>query len=116
LSLRKKESEGVWINQDAKFYLGNLKKGFQTDYSVSQKGNGVYAFVVEGDVSINGQKLNKRDGFGIWDIDKFSVTADSDSELLLMDVANVRLKIQDVRRKTRDVRLKNSKQGFESYL
>jgi len=81
-----KGSEGVWINQDAKFYLGNLKKGFQTDYSVSQKGNGVYAFVVEGDVSINGQKLNKRDGFGIWDIDKFSVTADSDSELLLMDV------------------------------
>jgi len=81
-----KESEGVWINQDAKFYLGNLKKGFQTDYSISQKGNGVYAFVIEGDVTINGQKLNKRDGFGIWDIDKFSVSADSDSELLLMDV------------------------------
>jgi redox-sensitive bicupin YhaK (pirin superfamily) len=81
-----KESEGVWINQDAKFYLGNLKKGFQTDYTVSQKGNGVYAFVIEGDVTINNQKLNKRDGFGIWDIDKFSVSADSDSELLLMDV------------------------------
>jgi hypothetical protein len=81
-----KESEGVWINQDAKFYLGNLKKGFQTDYTISQKGNGVYVFVVEGDVTINGQKLNKRDGFGIWDIDKFSITADSDSELLLMDV------------------------------
>ncbi len=81
-----KESEGVWINQDAKFYLGNLKKGFQTDYSISQKGNGVYAFVIEGDVTINGQKLTKRDGFGIWDIDKFSVSADSDSELLLMDV------------------------------
>ena len=81
-----KESEGVWINQDAKFYLGNLKKGFQTDYNVSQKGNGVYAFVIDGDVTISGQKLNKRDGFGIWDIDKFSVSADSDSELLLMDV------------------------------
>jgi len=81
-----KESEGVWINQDAKFYLGNLKKGFQTNYSVSRKENGVYAFVIDGDVTINGQKLNKRDGFGIWDIDKFQITADSDSELLLMDV------------------------------
>jgi redox-sensitive bicupin YhaK (pirin superfamily) len=81
-----KGSEGVWINQDAKFYLGNLKKGFQTDYVVSRKENGVYAFVIEGDVTINGQKLNRRDGFGIWDIDKFPVTADSDSELLLMDV------------------------------
>ncbi|HEV8514274.1 MAG TPA: pirin family protein [Cyclobacteriaceae bacterium] len=81
-----KESEGVWINQDAKFYLGSLKKGFQTDYSVSRKENGVYAFVIDGDVTINGQKLNKRDGFGIWDIDKFQITADSDAELLLMDV------------------------------
>ena len=81
-----KESEGVWINQDAKFYLGNLKKGFQTDYSVSRKENGVYAFVIEGDVTINNQKLNKRDGFGIWDVEKFSITANTDSELLLMDV------------------------------
>jgi redox-sensitive bicupin YhaK (pirin superfamily) len=81
-----KDSEGVWINQDAKFYLGNLKKGFQTGYSVSRKENGVYAFVIEGDVTINGQKLSKRDGFGIWEVDKFQITADSDSELLLMDV------------------------------
>ncbi len=81
-----KGSEGVLINQDARFYLGNLKKGFQTGYAISQKGNGVYAFVIEGDVTVNGQKLNKRDGFGIWDTDKISITADSNSELLLMDV------------------------------
>jgi len=81
-----KDGEGVWINQDAKFYLGNLKKGFQTDYAVSQKGNGVYAFVIEGAVRVHDQRLGKRDGFGIWDIEKFSITAESDSELLLMDV------------------------------
>ncbi len=81
-----KGSEGVWINQDAKFYLGNLKKGFQTDYVISQSGNGIYAFVIEGDVTIAGQKLNKRDGYGIWDFDKMTIAADSDAELLLMDV------------------------------
>lgn len=81
-----KESEGVWINQDAWFYLGNLKKGFQADHSLNQKGNGVYAFVIEGDVTINEQKLNKRDGMGIWDVDTLSITADSDAELLLMEV------------------------------
>jgi len=81
-----KVSEGVWINQDAKFYLGNLKKGFQTDYVVSRKENGVYAFVIDGELTINGQKLTKRDGFGIWDIAQFQIIADSDSELLLMDV------------------------------
>ncbi len=82
----KKDAEGVWINQDAYFYLGNLKKGFQTEQVVNEKGNGVYAFVLEGDVTINGQALNKRDGFGVWDIDKLSIHADNDAEILLMEV------------------------------
>jgi hypothetical protein len=81
-----KESEGVWINQDAWFYLGNLKSGFQVEHPVNLKGNGVYAFVIDGNVTINDQKLNKRDGMGIWEVDKLSIAADSDAELLLMEV------------------------------
>lgn len=81
-----KEDEGVLINQDAWFHLGNLKSGFSTDYKIKQKGNGVYAFVIAGDVSINDQRLNKRDGFGIWDVDTLSVSAVTDAELLLMEV------------------------------
>ena len=81
-----KDDGSVWINQDAWFYLGNLKKEFQTEYAIKQKGNGVYVFVIEGDVTINGQQLNKRDGIGIWDTDKLSIVADTDAEVLLMDV------------------------------
>lgn len=81
-----KGEEGVWINQDAWFYLGNLKKGFETEYTIKQKGNGVYAFVIEGDATINGQALNKRDGLGVWDTDKLSITATADIEVLLMEV------------------------------
>lgn len=81
-----KEDNGVWINQDAWFHLGNFKKDFKTDYTINKKGNGVYAFIINGDVTINGQKLNKRDGFGVWDTDKLSITADSDAEILLMEV------------------------------
>jgi redox-sensitive bicupin YhaK (pirin superfamily) len=81
-----KDSEGVWINQDAWFYLGNLKSGFKTEYKINKKGNGVYAFVIEGDVTIHDQKLNKRDGFGIWEVDTFQIQADSHAELLLMEV------------------------------
>lgn len=81
-----KTDDGVWINQDAWFHLGHLKKGFATDYTIKQKGNGVYAFVLEGDVTINGQPLNKRDGFGVWDADSISISASSDAEILLMDV------------------------------
>lgn len=80
------KDEGIWINQDAWFHLGNLKQGFETEYNLKLKGNGVYAFVIQGDVTINGQALNKRDGLGIWDTDKLSITANSDAELLLMEV------------------------------
>jgi quercetin 2,3-dioxygenase len=81
-----KEDPGVAINQDAWFHLGNLAKGFQTTYKVKAQTNGVYIFVIEGDVTVNGQKLNRRDGFGVWNTDELSITADEAAEVLLMDV------------------------------
>lgn len=81
-----KDAEGVWVNQDAWFYLGNLKKGFAANHKLNLKGNGIYAFVLKGDVNVNGQILNQRDGFGVWDVDSIDITADSDAELLLMEV------------------------------
>lgn len=80
-----KTDEGVWINQDA-WLPRQFEEGFTTDYNIKQKGNGVYAFVIEGEVTINGQKLNKRDGYGVWDVEKFNILADTDSEVLLMEV------------------------------
>ena len=81
-----KNGAALWINQDAWFSLGNLTKGFNGEYAVQKSSNGVYIFVIEGEVTVNGQKLNKRDGFGIWDTDKLSVVADTDAEVLLIDV------------------------------
>ncbi|MEM9990516.1 MAG: pirin family protein, partial [Bacteroidota bacterium] len=59
--------EGVWIHQNAWFHMGELEKGTQLNYELKDKSNGVYAFILEGDVRIEGQALNKRDGLGIWD-------------------------------------------------
>jgi redox-sensitive bicupin YhaK (pirin superfamily) len=80
------DDKGVWVQQDAWFSLGKFDQGFQTTYQVKKSGNGVYAFVIEGDVTINGQQLHRRDGLGIWDTDQLSFTADSAAEVLLMDV------------------------------
>ncbi|MBS1667900.1 MAG: pirin family protein [Bacteroidetes bacterium] len=77
---------GVWIYQDAWFHLGKFDKDFSTSYALKKKGNGVYAFILSGDITIAGQALNKRDGLGIWDTDTIQIKADSDSELLLMEV------------------------------
>ncbi len=80
------DDEGVWIHQDAWFHLGKFEKDFSADYTVKRTGNGVYAFILSGDVTINGQALNTRDGLGIWDVETLTIKADSNAEFLLMDV------------------------------
>jgi quercetin 2,3-dioxygenase len=80
------DDEGVWIHQDAWFHLADFDKGTAADYTIKKSGNGVYAFVLKGDVTINGQALNTRDGLGIWDVDTLNITADSNAEFLLMEV------------------------------
>ena len=80
------DDEGVQIHQDAWFSLGKLDKDFTTNYQLKKKGNGVYVFVIDGDVTINGEKLNRRDGLGITEIDSLEIKADNNAELLLMEV------------------------------
>ena len=84
--LGQEEGTAVGINQDAWFSLGTLKAGIEKEYNVRLKTNGVYVFVIEGTVSINGQPLSKRDGLGIWDVEKLDIKAESDAEILVMDV------------------------------
>jgi len=82
-----RDDEGVWVHQDAWFHLGTFDKGFSTDYSMKKNGNGVYAFIIKGEVTINGTPMNQRDGMGIWETDQFAVEVNSqDAEVLLMEV------------------------------
>lgn len=79
--------QATWIHQDAWFHLGSFDKGKQAEYTLKRKGDGVYAYVIEGEFSINGEKLGRRDGMGISDTDKINIEANSDkAELLLMEV------------------------------
>jgi redox-sensitive bicupin YhaK (pirin superfamily) len=80
------DDEGVWIHQNAWFHLGKLSKGTSLDYPFKKKGDGVYAFVISGNLHINETALNPRDGLGIWETDNISITADTDAEILLMEV------------------------------
>ncbi len=80
------EGQGVWINQDAWFHLGNFTKGSTDEYKIQKEGNGVYAFILEGEVEIGGETLSKRDGMGIWDTDSIDVKATEDARVLLIEV------------------------------
>ena len=78
--------EGVWIHQNAWFHMGQLDAGTTTNYTLKDRNNGVYVFVIDGDVTIEGQALNKRDGFGIWDTPNLKIKSDSNAKVLLMEV------------------------------
>ncbi len=80
------DDDGVWTHQNAWFHLGEFEAGNTVSYELKDPNNGVYAFVLEGDMTIESQKLNKRDGLGIWDTDKIEILADSSSKILLMEV------------------------------
>ncbi len=80
------DDDGTWIHQDAWFHLGNFDKGIETEYKLKKKGNGVYAFVISGDVTVAGNELGARDGMEITDTDAFTITAESDCEILLLEV------------------------------
>ena len=55
-------------------------------YQLKKEGNGVYAFVLDGSITIEGQALDARDGFGIWNTAQIDVQANTNSRILLMEV------------------------------
>ena len=81
------DDAGVWIHQKAWFHIGRFDKGQKETYTLKDPvRNGVYAFILEGKVTIEGQALSVRDGFGVWDADAIDLQADGDARVLLMEV------------------------------
>lgn len=78
--------EAVWINQNSWFTLGNFDNGETTTYQINKNENGIYAFVLKGDITINNISLNERDGLGITETEILNIVANTDAEFLLIEV------------------------------
>lgn len=74
------------INQNAWFSLCRIEHAKSLTYTVKSEENGVYLFVIEGSVSVEGEVLAKRDAIGISETGKLDITAIEDTYLLLMDI------------------------------
>lgn len=74
------------IKQDAWFSMGTFDAGKSFEYKLHQEGNGVYLFIIEGDVEVAGNRLSRRDGIGLWDAKSFKVEITQEATLLLMEV------------------------------
>jgi hypothetical protein len=81
-----RHDDGIWINQQAWFWLGDFKTGQSETYTIKKSGNGVYFFVLEGTIAIAGELLERRDGLGIADAQSVDFEVNEDCQLLVMDV------------------------------
>lgn len=80
------DSGGLWINQDAVFSLANADAGTALQYPLQFAGNGVYLFVLEGQIQIAGQTLHSRDAIGIEEVETIEWSTDQASQVLLIEV------------------------------
>jgi redox-sensitive bicupin YhaK (pirin superfamily) len=77
--------QALWINQKTWFYLGEIEMNHEVEYKTNESGNGIYLFVIEGQIEIADKKLQKRDGMGITGVDNLVMSASKDSRLLLIE-------------------------------
>jgi redox-sensitive bicupin YhaK (pirin superfamily) len=81
-----KSDNTLWLNQDTSFSQGSFDADQQINYTMKTPGNGAYVFVLEGDINIADQSLNKRDALGVYETDAFTIQTNSESRLLIIEV------------------------------
>lgn len=80
------DDAGVWIHQDAWFYLSDFETNFTKKLALKQEGNGFYILTIEGEIEVNGQKLEKRDALGLWETSEIEIKANTASKFLVMEI------------------------------
>ncbi len=77
---------GVWINQDAVFSLIHATELGLISYKNKFSGNGIYIMVIDGEVKINNEVLNKRDAIEITGADEIPIEIKQATNLLAIEV------------------------------
>ena len=77
------------LQQDTWFSIGEVEKGKTIEYKMHEPGTGVYIFLIEGEIKVEGEELSRRDGMGIYDTGSFKLETVEDSHILLIEVPMV---------------------------
>jgi len=80
------EGDALPIHQDAALLAANLKQGQSVTHPL-EPGRKAYMVAAKGRLTVNGQAVGARDGVTLEDVEDITITAEEDSEILLVDVA-----------------------------
>jgi redox-sensitive bicupin YhaK (pirin superfamily) len=78
----------VRVSQDIKISRLSADNASSCTYRPSSGAHGVYAFVIDGNVSINDVALERRDSLGVWGGDPLIISSDAvDADVLIVETA-----------------------------
>ncbi len=80
------DGNALWVYQKTFFHLGIFDSNTTIKYQVKIPKNGVYLFLIEGEIEVNNQTLKARDAMGINDFDQFEIKINTKSKILLVEV------------------------------
>jgi redox-sensitive bicupin YhaK (pirin superfamily) len=80
------DNEAVLVHQDAHVFVSRLNAGARVDHALGD-GRGVYLYVIEGDVRVNGEQMETGSAAQITVERQVDIEAAEPSELILVDVA-----------------------------
>jgi len=78
--------ESLFVHQDAWFSLAETDDGKEMKYQMHSGNSGVYLFVIDGELEVNGDTLKNRDGIGIYDTSELSVKSLQPAKFLVMEI------------------------------
>jgi redox-sensitive bicupin YhaK (pirin superfamily) len=74
------------INQNAYVYRAKVISGNTLKYQKNGNANGVYVFILNGELTVDGEILRSRDGLGVNDVQSLEIKGIVDSEFLIFEV------------------------------
>lgn len=82
-----KDTDALWINQDAYFSIAKISVGNLATYQVRDRSHGIYAFVMAGAIEIADKIFFNRDAAGLTELpEQVQIRALEQSQVLLMEI------------------------------
>jgi hypothetical protein len=82
----KNDGNALWIHQQAFLHLGVFDAGQTFDYDLKIPENGLYLFLIEGELEINGETVKERDAYGAIEFNTLTIHTKSPSKILTIEV------------------------------
>lgn len=75
------------LQQNAWFKMARFQAGKELNVTIEDPANnGIYLFLLNGSIRVDGNELKTRDAIGIWDTEQINIHINDNSEFLLIEV------------------------------